>query len=206
MDHVDGSAGEGSTSAAAPGESHFEPGQVQAPIVVPLLADFEVEGDEVFSIELTGADGATISEPSTVQVTIQDDDIEPEISIETLTPTFLGRRGQCRGGVGSSRSHPTTGWKWSGSPPVGRRLTASTTSGVTISGKSNPAGPVTISIPILEDTKIEDDETFFVDIDVVYGESRRPMMVMTITDNDVLPEIHLTEMAVAADESRPPSS
>ena len=200
---VDGSAENGLDFSGGPGESHFDPGQVQALVVVPLLADFEVEGDEVFSIELTGADGATISEPSTVQVTIQDDDIAPEISIETLTPTFSEGAGSAE--VVLVLSEPSNDWV----EVVWFAAGGTAEDGIDYIGgydfrEIEPGGTqLTLSFPILEDTRIEDDETFVVEIDVVYGAVPvGPMTVeVTITDNDVLPEIHLTEMAVAADES-----
>ncbi len=166
---VDGSAENGLDFSGGSGESHFEPGQVQAPIVVPLLADFEVEGDEAFSIEMTGADGATIAEPSRVQVTIQDDDIAPDISIETLTPTFSEGAGSAE--VVLVLSEPSNGWvevEWF----VGGGTAVEGTDfvGGFDFREIEPGGTrMTIPVPILEDTKVEDDETFFVEVYSVIG-------------------------------------
>ncbi|MCZ2340934.1 MAG: hypothetical protein LC104_03960 [Bacteroidales bacterium] len=82
----------GSGDTATPGSDFtpisgtvtINPGDTSATINIPILGDDLYEGDETFSVVLTGASNATIgSNPATV--TIQDDDAAPTITIWDVT-------------------------------------------------------------------------------------------------------------------------
>jgi hypothetical protein len=69
----------------------FAPGETQKTIAIDVLGDTKRENDETFSVKLTSATDATLSDPNGVSatVTIQNDDQPPAISILNTTQNKL---------------------------------------------------------------------------------------------------------------------
>lgn len=58
----------------------IEPGEDSRTVVIPLVRDSAMEWDETFSIELTSTSpGARIGDPRRTEITIRDDDYEPDL-------------------------------------------------------------------------------------------------------------------------------
>ena len=70
----DGSAVAGSDYESTSGTLTFGPGETERTITVPVLGDGLAEGDETFSVVLSGAVDAAIGTAGTGLATIQDDD------------------------------------------------------------------------------------------------------------------------------------
>ena len=64
---------------------HFDPGQLQATVSVPLSPDALDEDDETFTLELSAAQGLGIADPSGT-ATITDDDASPGVRSMTWCP------------------------------------------------------------------------------------------------------------------------
>ena len=81
---ADGTATAGADYGTTSGQLLWEPGDA-APKTIPvsILQDELVEGDETFSVTLSGATNATIGAPNPLSVTIADDDV-PTVSFTQL--------------------------------------------------------------------------------------------------------------------------
>src|SRR5262249_3067349 len=73
---------------ATSGTVTFAPGQTTRPVVITLTGDTTDEPDGTFSLGLSGASNATISD-STGTATIVDDDPAPSITIDNVTVNEL---------------------------------------------------------------------------------------------------------------------
>jgi hypothetical protein len=69
---ANGTAKGGSDFDAVSGTLTFEPGDTSLSVFVPILGDSDTEGDEVFSLKLSSATGATLGKESAVKATITD--------------------------------------------------------------------------------------------------------------------------------------
>jgi uncharacterized repeat protein (TIGR01451 family)/uncharacterized delta-60 repeat protein len=142
----------------------FSDGETTKNILVPVLDDAFVEGNEIFHVTLTNATGgATITEPATVPVTILDNDMglsfsSPFYSVDesgpsvTLTVLRLGGSN----GVSTVRYDSTN-----------LTATAGSDFGGVANGLLTFANGETIktfTIPILEDSQVEGDEAFGVNL------------------------------------------
>ena len=70
--------------AATSGNLTFTPGQVSKTVNVPMNGDITFEPDETLALNLSGASGATVSD-GTGQGTIQNDDPQPQISVDDVS-------------------------------------------------------------------------------------------------------------------------
>ncbi|MDT7778459.1 MAG: hypothetical protein QOC99_971 [Acidobacteriota bacterium] len=75
---ADGTASERSDYTTAVGTLRFAPGESSKTVRVLLTNDAYQEGDETFSLTLSGASGAELTSPASSTVTIQDDDFFPQ--------------------------------------------------------------------------------------------------------------------------------
>jgi PKD repeat protein len=89
VDYVtqDGSATYPSDYSDSGGSVTIPAGSTNHTMAIPIVNDFEVEGPENFQVILTGAQNATLGTPTTVDITIQDDDqpLAVTISPESVT-------------------------------------------------------------------------------------------------------------------------
>lgn len=112
--HLDGTAAAGEDYSAHVGTVSFAPGQVTATVALRILGDTRREGDETFTVELSGPVGALIADGVGL-VTIYDDD-----GARLVAPTS----GPGDGSGALTAAASTAHWvrrSHAGSPPVPTR-------------------------------------------------------------------------------------
>lgn len=72
-----GVASERCDYATTVGTARFAAGEGSIPVVIPIINDALVEGNESFSVSLNSPSGATMISPSTATITITDNDVAP---------------------------------------------------------------------------------------------------------------------------------
>ncbi len=184
---VSGSATTGSDYNALAGSLSLNAGVNSGTIVVPIIQDDVVEGDETVIVTLSNGAGYQVSSNSIGTVTIQDD--EPRVSVVANVP------GPTEGGA-------TSGFTITSSVPVTRAAGLNIT--YTISGSATPgtdystlSGTVTIpqnnttasiSVSASADAELDPGETVVVTINpdtasnVTYSVGGAPFATLTIVD------------------------
>ncbi len=76
------STGKNADFVATSGTLTFSPGEVKKQIAVSVVADSKVESNEIFSVVLSGASGASLSGNGTATITIVNDDTSGKTSIQ----------------------------------------------------------------------------------------------------------------------------
>ncbi|MDH3642740.1 MAG: hypothetical protein OES38_11635, partial [Gammaproteobacteria bacterium] len=190
----------------------FDPNLLSQTISVPILEDALVEGDEIFTIDLTNAGGdqpggspfaVAIADPTTT-VTIGDNDVPAVLQFSAAN--FSADEGggslvltMSRGGDTSaavSVDFATT----DGTANAGADYTA--TSG-TVSWPADDALDKTISVALADDNLAEGDETFTVTLSNPAGSAvigSQAVATATITDNDAPGAIGFSNVAVNVSE------
>jgi hypothetical protein len=148
---------------AASGSVTFPSGKTTETITAQVIGDTEVENDETFAVNLSNASNAKIADGSAT-VTIQDDDI-PSITIsDTSVPE------------GDSGTKPATVTVSLSSPsPKSVSVHLATADGTATAGKdyqsvsetvifSSQQSSKTVTLTVIGDTVVEDDETFMVNL------------------------------------------
>lgn len=182
---ADGTATAGLDYTATAGTVVFGDGETNKSIVIPILNDALVEGPEVFTVTLTNATGgATLLAPTTVPVTIMDDEIgitfsSPVYAVsegsDGVTITVLRVSGT--NSVVTVQYTTTNGTATAGADYVPASGTLTFNSGETAK---------TFTVPILEDTLVEGDETFGVVLSNPSGGAQllSGLASVVILDND----------------------
>lgn len=188
---TDGSAHGGSDYTTTSGSVNFAPGETQKTIVVPITDDAFIEGDETFTVTLSNPTGAgTIGNPSAATVSIVDNDgggntvqfnpttysvkETPGNSAVTLSIT-ANRLGDP--GTTITASYTTS----NGTATAGLDYVA--TSGTVVFGPGETLK--TISVTVLDDSLIENSETFFVTLTGATNASvTGQAATVTIADDD----------------------
>jgi uncharacterized repeat protein (TIGR01451 family) len=182
---ANGTATAGSDYTATSGTLSFSANQATTTITVVVSGDLADEADETFTVNLSGASGATISDGSGTG-TITNDDTPPTLSINDVT-LVEGDSGTTNfvftvtrtGKLASASSVDFT--TADGTAIAGSDYTA--TSG-TLNFAANQA-TATITVPVTGDLKVESSETFSVVLSNPTGASISDGTgVGTITDND----------------------
>lgn len=93
---ADGSAAGGIDYVGTSGTLEFAPGVSQQSVLVTLLNNQILDGDKTFTVDLSGAVGATIADAQAT-VTIVDDEVQRQISISDATVTKGDTRAHYRG-------------------------------------------------------------------------------------------------------------
>ncbi|GDY21177.1 hypothetical protein LBMAG56_25230 [Verrucomicrobiota bacterium] len=192
---ANGTAAAGSDYTATSGTLAWAAGDAaNKTITVPILNDTTPESSETFTVALsTPTGGATLGTPSTVTVTITDDDPQPAGTLQftvgaanvgesagsvTLT---VSRIGGTNGAVGVSYATAN------GTAMAGSDYTA--TSG-TLAWAAGDTASKTITVPILNATTPESSETFTVALSTPTGGATLgtpSTATVTITDDDPQP-------------------
>jgi hypothetical protein len=163
---ANGSATAGSDYTGGPGSASFPVGATTTTIAVPVLGDTLDEGTEGFVVNLTGATGATITDPQGA-ATILDDDGPPTVSVADAPPVTEGNSGT------TPASFVVTLSGASGQPVTVNFATADGTAQqpadyVAITGGSVtlPAGTTstTVTVSVRGDAAFENDEGFFLNL------------------------------------------
>ncbi|WP_170114188.1 Calx-beta domain-containing protein, partial [Kangiella spongicola] len=183
----DGSATAGSDYTTASGSLSFTgtTGETHT-ITVPITNDTTVEGDETFTVDLSGLSNAsvtfsdaqglgTITDNDSATVSVNDVTVDESTATADFTVTLSG---DVQGGV--SFNYTTN----DGTATAGSDYTA-------VSGTETFVGnlgeSITISVPILEDTLVEGSENFTLDLSALTNSSvtfSDDQGLGTITDND----------------------
>lgn len=171
---ANGSASAGSDYTATSGTLTFPLDVTSATISIPITNDAAVETNETFTLTLSNPGGdAYLRDPVTTTVTIVDDDTPP-------LPVLSVSNGGCtvtEGNSGTRNCSFVYTLSATASANVGFRTQTAT---ITASGGSDftahswtvrsiPAGQtsLTVNVPVLGDTRDEDDERFALDADQV---------------------------------------
>ncbi|RIK82793.1 MAG: hypothetical protein DCC68_05345 [Planctomycetota bacterium] len=175
----------------ATGTLTFTPGTTTQTINVPIVGDATVEADETFTVTLSNATNATISD-ATATGTITDDD-EATVSIADAAAVTEGNSGA---------TNATFTVMLSAAVDTNVTVTVNTANGTAtagtdytgISGQTltfTPGGPLTqtVTVAVLGDTADETDETFSVVLSNLSASGRDVTLldatgVGTITDDD----------------------
>jgi hypothetical protein len=185
------SAVAGSDYTAASGSVNFAPGETQKTIVIPVNDDSLVEGNETFSVSLSGpSGGATLGSPNTAVVTIVDNDgggntVEFKPTAYTVKET-PGNSIVTLSVIATRFGDPNTTifanyTTSNGSATAGLDYTA--TSGTLVFGPGETQKFVTVTI--LDDNLIENAENFFVTLTSATNASiTGSQATITIADDD----------------------
>jgi hypothetical protein len=182
---TDGTATDGADYTATNGTLTFAPGVRQKTVVVPLLNDTSVEGDETFSLGLTNITGSILGANTNLVVTIVDNDSvfnfttnAASISEAAGTTTFTVTR---TGGVaGAATVHYST---TNGTATAGSDFSALSGTLKFAAGQTNK----TVSVRITNDKVVDPNETFTLGLSAPTGEGTlgtNTVVTITIIDND----------------------
>ncbi|MBN1510139.1 MAG: DUF4347 domain-containing protein [Sedimentisphaerales bacterium] len=182
-----GTATAGSDYTATNGTLTFSPSQTSQQINVPILGDYVIEGDETFTMTLSGATNATIA-TGTATGTIQNDDAAGTLTLSSSTYNVnedggtvtitVDRSGGLASGVGVSYATSN------GTATAGSDYTSASGT-LTFNGGETSK---TFTVPILQDSLVEGNETFNVALHNATGEGTLgspSSAVVTILDDDV---------------------
>jgi hypothetical protein len=172
---------------AVSGTLTFPAGSTLQNIVVPVIGDTSVEGNELLRVNLSGASGATIGLASAIG-TIVDDDGPVTLTVIGAS-TFEGDTGTRNLTYQGLLNHPSAS-------PVSVTFTTSVTLSTATSGTdftpttgtlTIPAGQTSgsFSVPIIGDTAVEPNETVVVQFGTPTGATlATPTATGTIIDDD----------------------
>ncbi|MEM8502625.1 MAG: DUF4347 domain-containing protein [Cyanobacteria bacterium P01_D01_bin.1] len=192
----------GSSSAASPGLDYIQPvtngaantgqivfevGETEKTVAIPIINDDLIEGNETFAVGIQNPSTGNLGTPRTVLVTILDDDIASIFSVTESTLTLS------EGGAAASITVQRSG-DTSGTASVDFR----TGNGSAIAGEdyTEISGTLTfsenqifqtITVPILDDRRVESSETLTVTLSDPSGAvlGTQTTSTITILDNDL---------------------
>jgi hypothetical protein len=192
---ADGSASAGSDYVATSGTLTFGAGVTTQTVSVPVSPDSLNEADETFTVTLTNpVGGARVGLPSSVVVTIVDDDVAPTVTL-SVSASSIGEGGVAT--VTATLSAPsgqnvTVHLSLSGSATSPSDYTASNTSIVVPAGSTSG----TIIITATQDAVNEATETIVIDgATIVNASATSPLhATLDITDDDPAPSLAINDV------------
>jgi hypothetical protein len=187
---------------ASGGTVEIPPGETSATLTVLVNGDLAFELTEAFSVNLSSPANASIADGQGVG-SISNDDPGPSVSIADAAPSTEGNSGS------KASKFPVTLSNASGVMVVVRYQTmdgSATAANADFTAKTDSLkllpGTVsdTIRINVVGDTKLEDDETFFVNITSVTGGTiaGTGTAQTTILNDDGIPQIQVTSGGTGA--------
>ena len=178
------------------GTVNFANGQATATFTVQICDDSTFEGDETFNVNLgTATGGATTGTPAAAVVTIVDDEIAQPGTIQFSSATNSVNENAGTATITLSRTGGTDGAVsvpytfTDGTATGGAACTAGVdyiNTGGTVNF-ANGANSATITVQICDDTAVETDETFSINLGAAAGGATTgapATTVVTILDND----------------------
>ncbi len=179
----DWSCGPGVDYEQTSGVARIAPGDSGTTVTVMVCGDDDPEDDEVFTVELSSPENATLLDPQG-QATIVDDDTPPAVSVNDLS-IIEPASGSASATFTLSLNHPweddvTVSYQTADGSAVAPDDYSATSGTLVI-----PAGDTsaTVDVPVFADDVEEPDETFFLDIvDVSGGTVGRGRGTATIVD------------------------
>ena len=184
----DGTAEAGSDYTAVSETLTIEAGATTGTISVPVLDDEVIEGNETFTVTLSGAVGATIEDGEGLGTILDDDGVEPPPGLPTLS---IGDATVDEGGGSaqftvtlSEASDQTVTVDYETSDGTAEASSDYTTTSGTLTIAPNTTTG-TISVSVLDDEVVEGDETFTVVLSGASGATIEDGEGLgTITDDD----------------------
>jgi hypothetical protein len=166
FDTLEGSATGDVDYVSASGTVTFEPGQTEKTVTIEIIGDTLNEADETFFLVLSNPVGATIADGEGVGTILNDD--APTATLAISDVNFLeGQSGTTNAELtvtlnGETGQTVTVGF----ATADGTAQTADNDYVATTGGLSFPIGTTTrtIQVAVVGDTKVEPDETFFVNL------------------------------------------
>ncbi len=193
---ADGSAEAGLDYSLDSGTLTFAVGDTEKEIRIPITDDALDEEDETFTVTLTNASSAGVTRPVATG-TIEDDDAPPSLIVEDLE-VFEHEGTASISVLLTSESQETV---------VVRYVTEDVTATTALEDYLSSAGTLEfapgqrsgqIEVGILEDGRVEGDETFRVFLrEAVHAGIADGEAVVTIRDNDVWSELRIGDVLVA---------
>jgi hypothetical protein len=189
----DGTATAGDDYDGTGGQAVFAPGETEVSQTVAVLDDVLVEGDESFTISLTGASGASPNGVAAVATILDDDEVPPPLpvaSIQPGDPSALESDGVLEFFIeldGASSDEVTVDWAaLSGSAVAGDDFDGSGGTATFAAGDTL----VAVSVPIVDDVAVETDESLTISLTGASGASVDGVDVgATIIDDDAPPSV-----------------
>ena len=182
---VNGTATAGSDFSAVGGQLSFTNGETAKTLLIPLLNDTQVEGDETFQVTLANPVGAQLLPSSTATVTIVDNDAGVQFSSSSYTVTENGVSALITV-LRTTVTNSTIGVNYSaanGTATNGQDFVAVSGTLVFATGEVSK----TFNVPIIDDTIEEGAETVLLSLSSPTGQVSLlspNSAVLTIVDND----------------------
>lgn len=195
-----GSATAGTDYTTTTGTLTFPQGTTTQTINIPILGDTMVEPDEMFTVTLSNASGATIS-TGTANGTITNDDQAASLAI-AANSRVEGNSGTANLAFTVTLTNPPASGNVTVQFSTGSGTAAAGTDYTTTTGTLTfPQGTTTqtINVPIVGDTDVEADETFVVTLSNPTGAVLGTATATgTITNDDTAPAASLAIVATRA--------
>lgn len=192
---VDGTATAGEDYEMANGTVTFADGEDGLKIFeITLLDDAVVEGDEILQVQLSNVTGGTLNNPTTAELTIEDDDESPNGSVAFSTDTYSVGEGDGFVMVTVTRSGGTLGAVSVDVATGGGDATAGqdyTSTAMTLTFADGESGSMSFNVPILDDSDEEGIESFGLALSNVTGGAvlgTPSSTTVRITDNEACQE------------------
>jgi hypothetical protein len=196
---ITGSATPGSDYQTLSGSVVIPSGQISATVAVTVTDDTESESDETVTVTVAPDPAYTIGTPNSGTVTISDND--PPVVTVTATDPAAGEPAD-NGLFTFTRTGPSTGdltvnYTADGTATADTDYTSLSGTVTIPSGQASAAVPVNV----IDDTEVEGDETVTVSLspDSAYTIGTPNSGTVTISDDDVLPEVTVTATTDAAE-------
>jgi len=195
---IDGTATDGVDYTASSGTLNFSPGNTVQSITIPILSDNLDEDIETVIINLSNPVGGVLVD-NQATLYIVDDDPVPQISVNDDNTTETNGSFSIAATLNNPSSKDVS-VEW-------RAIAGTATNGIDFNSTQGtlnfPAGNTSqnISIPLLDDSMDEDDETIIVTLyDPVFATLDNSTAVITIQDDDAEPSISAADITTT-DES-----
>ncbi len=178
----------------------FNPGETQKPIAIDVIGDLAPEGDESFSVNLSGVTNATIADGQGTGV-LTNDDVAAADSVQLSSLTYAVNEDAGTATVTVLRSAANPGAvsvnyaTSNGTATAGQDYSA--TSG-TLNWAGGDGSAKTFTIPITNDTAQEANETVNITLSTPTGGATigsPGSAVLTIVDNDTQPTISINHVS-----------
>lgn len=180
----------------------FPPGTTQLPVPVPIISDFLDEFDEDFRFSVLNPTNAGIGAPSSLLITIQDDDAPPTISLSLAAQSVLENSGGAT--VTIQLSSPSEKVVQADYLTTDGTALAPGDYTTTTGNVSFAAGELvkTVFVPVINDLTDEFDETFlFRLLNSVNSALGLDLQTITILDEDAPPVVTMLDLTLSVGEA-----
>jgi len=200
---ANGTATSGTDYFAASGQLTFAPGVFSQSFSVTIIPNAVSDGDRTFTASISNPANAALGTPTSVVVTIRDDEGTPTVSFSAPTVTVQETAGTVTLTVNllfASTQVVTVDYATSNGTATAPGDYASTTGSLTF-----PTGTTsqTIVVGIVDDLAVEGDETFTVTLLSPVGANlgTNTTSTVTIQSDDLLPSLNFTAATATVSES-----